>query len=66
MYARYRIRKVSIFPSFYFGYEVFDHFLWHSEQPSGFYEIEKPRYTIYQAWGGSTSQLTPNRRYNLK
>ena len=37
LYARFWIRRVAIFPSFYFGYEVFDHFLWSSEHPKGFF-----------------------------
>ena len=30
LYTQYQIRRVIIRPSFFFGYEIFDHFLFYS------------------------------------
>jgi hypothetical protein len=37
LYVDHRIRKLQISPNYYFGYVIFDHFFWHSEDPSGFF-----------------------------
>ena len=50
LYVDHSIRKVQITPSFYYGFEVFDHFFWHSEDPRGFFEVEKKRFVMYHIW----------------
>jgi hypothetical protein len=63
--VRFHIRKVQIVPSFYYGYKVFDHFLWHSEQPEGFFEIQALGNTVFQVWNQGIDKISLNRRYCL-
>ena len=66
LYVDHRIRKVQFTPSFYFGWEVFDHFFWHSENPQGFFEIEKKRFIIFQIWNSRLSELSATRIFSTR
>ena len=66
LYVDHSIRKVQITPSFYYGFEVFDHFFWHSEDPRGFFEVEKGRYKMFHIWNSKISDLSPNRIFSAK
>lgn len=37
LYTKFEIRKVGIFPSYYYGYTIFNHFMYHGENPHGFF-----------------------------
>lgn len=54
LYVNHYIRRVRIKSSFYYGYEIFDNFLFSSENPTGYFEIQKQTYTIYQFWSQDT------------
>jgi hypothetical protein len=66
LYARFWVRRVAIVPSFYFGFEVFDHFLWSSEHPKGFFELQKLKYVVFQFWAQSISEMSANRVFSVQ